>query len=81
MRKIGRWHVAIVLTVLMAVGLWACGGGGDSDSDSGNNNSGPTNTVDAGTVDEIISDLDDLGIGCSAGGASLSFRSGTWRIM
>ena len=72
MRKIGRWHVAIVLTVLMAVGLWACGGGGDSDSDSGNNTSGPTNTVDAGTVDEIISDLDDLGIGCSAGGASLT---------
>ncbi len=72
MKKRGRWFVPTVLILLTVAWILSCGGGGDDDSPNvPTPPSGPTNTIDAATVDDIMQQVNDMGIGCTTdGGAS-----------
>ncbi len=76
MKKRGRWFVPMVLTLMAAAWILSCGGGGDGDSSSGPAPAaGPTNTVDAATIDDIMQQVNDMGMGCSTDGSAARYST------
>jgi hypothetical protein len=76
MKKRGRWFVPMVLILMTAAWILSCGGGGDGDSSSGPAPAtGPTNTIDTATIDEIMKQVDDLGIGCTTDGSAARYST------
>lgn len=73
MQKRGNWFVPTVLILLAAAWIFSCGGGGDDDSSGGP--SGPTNTIDTATIDDIMKQVNDLGIGCTTDGSAARFSA------
>lgn len=80
MQKRGRWFVPTVMILLAAAWILSCGGGGGDGDSSSAPPSGPTNTIDTATIDDIMQQVDDLGIGCTADGSASRF-SGTLDTM
>jgi hypothetical protein len=76
MKKSGRWFVPAVLILFAVALVFACGGGGDDD-DSGPPDppSGPTNTIDTATIDDLMQRVNDMGIGCTTDGSALRFST------
>ena len=74
MHKRGRWLVPMVSILLAAAWILSCGGGSDGDSPPAPP-SGPTNTIDTATIDDIMKKVNDLGIGCTTDGGAARYSA------
>jgi hypothetical protein len=76
MKSRGRGGVFLISILLAAAWILSCGGGSDGDGDSSSappSTSGPTNAIEADTVDDIMQQVDELGIGCTTNGSASRF--------
>jgi hypothetical protein len=75
MKECGRWFVPAVLILLTVACIFSCGSGGDGDSDPQGPPPGPSYTIDAETIDDLLQRVNDMGIGCTIDGSGSRFST------